>query len=147
MRRGLAAAVALLAAGMLVAQQAPDYTIGDNPFQAEYPFALGQPVQLRAEVQGIRFDALTVVALDEVKSGAKVRCEVQLTGTGAPEKKATVSVVVLLEDAKGTGLDRLTLDGFKVKAAKPFDEKQRVTVAGDALGTATKVYVFIQLAF
>ncbi|MFI5143205.1 MAG: hypothetical protein ACHQQS_10860 [Thermoanaerobaculales bacterium] len=143
----LAAVAALLIAGTLGGQQTSGYPPGDNPFQAEYDFALGQPVQLHVDVQGVRFDALTVVALEAVKSGAKTRCEVQVTGTNAAEKRATVTTVLLLEDASGKGLDRLTLEAFKVKPAKPIEEKQRLTVAADSLSSATKVYVFVQVSF
>lgn len=147
MQRVLAAVVALLIAGTLGAQQKSGYPTGDNPFQAEYDLALGKPVQLRVDVQAVRFDALTVVALQEPKSGAKVKCEVQLTGTGAADKKATVTAVLLLEDASGKGLERLALAAFKIKPGKPFEEKQRFSVAADSLSAAEKVYVFVQVAF
>jgi len=146
MQRVLAGVAALLLAGAGGAQEAPTYPAGDNPFQAEYAFELGKPLQLHVNVLGINFDTLTVVALQEVKVGTKVKCEVQFTGAGAAEKKATVTSVLLLEDASGRGLERLTLDTFKVKPGKPFDEKQKLSVSAESLSGAAKVYVFVEVA-
>ena len=55
--------------------------------------------------------------------------------------------VLLLEDADGKKLERVTLDPFRAKAGKDFQERQKVFVGGDALTGARKVYLFIQVAF
>ncbi|HUK11989.1 MAG TPA: hypothetical protein VLW17_01705 [Thermoanaerobaculaceae bacterium] len=145
MGRVIAAAATILVASAALAQEPTGYAPGENPFQAEYAFGLGRPIQLRVEVLGVRFDAVTLSALDEVKPGAKVKCETLFTGTNAGDKKATLTMVLLLEDADGHNLERLTLDSFKVKAGKPYEERQKTQVSGDALAATAKVYVFVRV--
>lgn len=145
MRRVIAGMAMLLVTGVLHAQEPSGYSPGDNPFQADYAFALGRAIQLRVDVQGARFDAVVANALDEVKAGAKVKCEIQFSGSNAGEKKIALTMVLLLEDAEGKGLERLTLDSFKVKPGRTFDDRQKLTVSGDALAAAAKVYVFIRV--
>ncbi len=147
MQRVLAGVAALLLAGVGGAQEPSGYPSKENPFGADYAFELGKPIQLHVNVEGVSFDSVTVVALQEVKAGTKVKCEVQFSGAGAAEKKATVTSVLLLEDATGKGLERLTLDTFKVKPGKPLDEKQRLSAGAESLSGATKVYVYIQVVY
>lgn len=123
-------------------------TPAENPYQAEFDFALGRAIELRVDVLGVSLDTITVTARGEVSPGSPAKCDVQFTGSNAGEGKATVSTVLLLEDATGKGLDqgRLTLDDFKAKAGKPFDEKQVITIPGAALTQAAKIYVLVEVA-
>jgi hypothetical protein len=147
MRRITAIVVAMLITGTLAAQKSSDYTTAENPFQNEYHFDLGHPLTLHVDVQGVRFDSVTVTAASEVTSGTQIRCDVELVGSSVAEHKATITAVLLLEDATGTGLQRLTLDPFRVKSGRSFDEKQRLPVDADHLTGASKVYVFIEVTF
>ena len=137
----------VLIAALAFAQAGIGYVAADNPFQNDYGFALGKPIAMRVNVQGLLLDTLTVVALGEVRSGEKVKCEVSVVGSNEAEKKATVTAVLLFENAEGKGLERLTLEQFKAKPAKAFDERQKVSITGDTLRAASKVYVFFQIAF
>jgi hypothetical protein len=146
-KRATFALAATLIVGLAAAQPGPDYAPADNPFQRDYAFTLGQPVELRVEVEGVRFDHITVTAPDEVRAGESVKCEVQVVGSSVAKKKAKLTPVLLLEDRDGRGLERITLDPFKVKTGRPFDETQKATVSGDALLGASRVYVFVQVEF
>ncbi len=147
MRRLVFALVAALVAGASVAQETPTYAKGENPYGGEYPFAPGQPVALRVDVQGVRLDTLTVTPLGEVRPGEKVKCEAVLAGSNSLDKKATLTAVALLEDADGKSLEKIPLEAFKVRSAREFQERQKVTVEGDALAAARKVYLFVQVDF
>jgi hypothetical protein len=148
MRRVMVVLTAALVVSLASAQETPVYSPGENPFQGDYGFTLGRAIQLRVDVQGVRLDAVTVAALEEVKAGGKVKCEVQLTGSNTGEKKASLTAVLLLEDADGKGFQPpLKLDPFKVKSGRPFDEKQKVEIPADTLAGAAKVYIFVQVAF
>ena len=136
---------ALVIAGLAVAQEG--YAPAENPFQADYAFRLGEPITLRVEVLGVRLDTFTLTAQQEVRAGETVKCQAQLVGSSVAEKKATLTVVLLLEDARGNNLGRVPLELFKAKPGKAFDEKQKVTAEGDALTGATRVYLFVQVAF
>ncbi|HVN77250.1 MAG TPA: hypothetical protein VMT19_13110 [Thermoanaerobaculaceae bacterium] len=147
MRRVIFALVFALVAGTLCAQEAPVYARGENPFQGDFPFALGQPINLNVDVEGVRLDAVTVSARGEVRAGEKVRCETLLAGNNTTDKKPTLTMVLLLEDADGKALEKVTFDQFRAKAGKEFQERQRVVITGEALAAAHKVYVFVQIAF
>ncbi len=147
MQRVMFAFAAVLVAGLGFAQEGPPYTPAKNPFQGEYAFGAGRPVELWVDVEGVRLDAVTVSPIQSERPQERVQCDVQLTGNSAAKKKASLTTILLLEDAKGRGIEKIQLVPFKVKAGKPFDEKQRLTVGGDALAGAMKVYVFVQVGF
>ena len=147
MKRVLFALGATLVAGFAFSQATPTYAPAENPFQGDYGFALGRPTELRVDVQGVRLDGITLVAQGEVRAGETVKCQVEVAGASVAEKKATLTVVLLLEDADGRNLERVMLAPFKVKPGKPFDEKQKVIAEGSTLTTAARVYVFVQVVF
>ena len=147
MRRVIFALVVALVSGALFAEESPTYTLGENPFQGDFAFTVGQPVVLRAEIQGVRLDSVTLSARGDVRPGEKVKCDVVVAGSNTTDKKATLTVVLLLEDADGKALEKVTLDPFRAKGSKEFQEQQKVTIAGDSLAGARKVYLFIQVAF
>lgn len=143
---GVACALAaLVIAGLAVAQEG--YAPAENPFQADYAFRLGEPITVRVEVLGVRLDTFSLTAQQEGRAGETVKCQAQLVGSSVAEKKATLTTVLLLEDANGRGLGRVTLGPFKAKPGKAFDEKQKVTAEGNALAGATRAYLFVQVAF
>jgi len=87
-------------------------------------------------------------AVGEVRPGQKGESARRfVAGSNTTDKKATLTAVLLLEDADGKKLERVTLDPFRAKAGKDFQERQKVFVGGDALTGARKVYLFIQVAF
>jgi hypothetical protein len=138
---------AVAVAGVALAQEGTRYTPADNPFQGEYAFGPGRPIELYADVGGVRLDTVTLNALQEIRPKESVRCEFQMTGNSVAKKKALLTTVLLLEDSTGRGIERVQLDPFKVKSGKPFDEKQRLDVSGDTLAAAMKVYIFVQIEF
>jgi hypothetical protein len=132
-------------AGLAGAQEG--YAPAENPFQADYAFRLGEPITLRVQVLGVRLDTFTLTAQQDMRAGETIKCQAQLVGSSVAEKKATLTVVLLLEDARGNGLGRVPLEPFKVKPGKAFDEKQRVTAERSALTGASRAYLFVQVAF
>ena len=147
MDRMMFALAATLVAGLAFAQGGPGYAPAENPFQGDFGFTLGQPTALRVDIQGVQLDGITLTAQGEVRAGEVVKCQVQVVGASVAEKKATLTVVLLLEDAEGRNLERVMLEPFKVKPGKPFDERQKLTAEGSALAAAARVYVFVQVAF
>jgi hypothetical protein len=146
MRRVMAALAVALLAGLAYAQDKPGgYATGENPFQGEFAFALKQPLDLRVDIVGMRFDSITVTPLGDIKPGEKMRCQVGAIGSNVGQKKASATVVLLLEDADGRALERVSFDPFKVRSGRAFDEQQKLLVSGDALAATARVYVFISI--
>ncbi len=141
---GAVAGCCLLAASM-AAQETTTYQPTDNPLQGEYAFAYGEPVTIMAAAGGMGFDSITISPQDEVRAGDTVRCEVLVQGRNLSDEKLTVSIVMLLEEESGAGLERVTVDPFRVRGSRTFEETERVRVTGDALLAAAKVYVFAQV--
>ncbi len=144
MRVFVAVGASILVAMTAAAQETPAFKVSENPYQEELPFAVGQPVRLLVDVDGVRFTTLTVTPRGETKGG-EVTCEVSLDGTNQRPGKVEVSGVLLLEDARGKGIERLPLEAFKAKGGKDFNESFRVSLRAETLQAAERVYVFLEL--
>ena len=145
--RRMVSVIAVTVFAVLASAQDAAYTPSENPFQNEYDFSLGRVIELRADVQGVRLDAISLVAVETVQAGKPIQCEVELLGNNLSSGKVEVSAVLLLEDAASKGLQggRVLVDAFKVKSGKAFAQKQVVQVPGEVLTQSSKVYVLIQL--
>lgn len=145
--RRVVSLIALTVFAALASAQEAAYTPSENPFQNEYEFSPGRVIELRADVQGVRLDTLSLVALEPAQTGKPVRCEVELAGNNMSSGKVEVSAVLLLEDTNSKGLEggRITMEGFKVKAGRAFAQKQAVLVPDGILSQASKVYLLVQL--
>jgi hypothetical protein len=141
--RGAMGAIALALAVPVLAQETGGYAAGENPFQGEYPFAAGQPISLKVTVEGVNLDTLTLAP--EPASGDTVSCPVTFDGSNQGSGKVTVTAVVLLEDAKGKTLERLTMAQFRVKSGRPFSRREAITVQAASLTAAAKVYLFVKV--
>ncbi|MGC8916534.1 MAG: hypothetical protein ACP5NF_06100 [Thermoanaerobaculum sp.] len=127
------------------AQEEPSYRSGENPFQDEYQLKLGEPVKLYVDIEGTRFAELTIVPRGNVEPGKNVKCQVLMTGARVGSGKVEVLPVFLLEDGSGKSLERVTPPPFKVRGKRPFEYKETVTVGGDSLAAAAKVWVFLEI--
>ena len=146
MRRPCMALAVMCIAGGAFAQEAPSYTPSDNPFQGDYHFAAGQPITFHIDLVGVHLDDLTVKALDEPPKDGRINCDVTLTGSGAADHKTELTVVLLFEDANRSGIERISLEAFKVKKEKSFHETQRMSIGVDTMNAAKRVYIFVQAA-
>jgi hypothetical protein len=145
--RRVVSLIALTVFAVLASAQEAAYTPSENPFQNEFDFSPGRVIEIRADVQGVRLDLISLVALEPVQAGRPINCEIELTGNNLSSGKVEVSAVLLLEDATSKGLQggRILVGAFKVKSGRTFAQKQAVQIPGDVLAQASKVYVLIQL--
>jgi hypothetical protein len=134
-----------LTAGGAFAQEEPAFKPGENPYQEELPLTLSEPVKLYVEVEGTRFAELTLAPQGPVEPGKSVKCEVVLTGSRVASGKAEIVPIFLLEDSNGKSLERVTPSRFKVKGQRPFEFKDSVSVSGQALSQAAKVWVYLEV--
>lgn len=141
----VAAVVLLVGAAAASAQDTGAYSRVANPYQAEFPFELGQPVEPRVELGGILMSQVVLTARGDVEAGRPVKCSVVVRGTGAAEARATLRLILLLEDDESRGLEKVVVDPFRIKAGKPFERDETVRIEGDALLGASKVYLFAEV--
>lgn len=148
-RGGVALAASLLAA-LLAAQEANEapqqsYTQADSPYMVELDFSLAAPVDIFAEIGGVRVDRVRLDPLGAVEEGAAVRCQVTASGSHTGGPRPTVTIAMLLEDGDGKGLERVRMAEFRPNRGRPFEEAQRLSVHGSALLAARKVFVMIEI--
>jgi len=129
------------------AQEAPAFAPSSSPFQNEYELTLGSPVDVRVDIVGVRVATLTVTPAAEVQRGESIRTEFAIAGENSAADRASVSAVLLLEDAEGRSLERVTLEPFRVRGERSFDERQTLRVSGDALAVSAKIYVLFEVTF
>lgn len=141
--RGAMGALALMLAVPVVAQDQSSYTAAENPYQAEYTFVAGQPIVLKVQIQTVAFDTLTVTP--EPASGKTTTCTVNLDGANQGDGKVTVTGVLLLEDANGHALERLTMAPFKVKSGRPFARSESLDLQAATLTAAVRIYLFLKV--
>lgn len=127
------------------AQEEPPYKPGENPYQDEFAFKLGEPIALYVEIEGTRFAQLTITPQGNVEPGKNVKCQVVMTGARVGSGRVEVLPVLLLEDQNGKSLDRLTPAPFKVRGERPFEYKDTITVSGDSLAASAKVWVYLEI--
>lgn len=144
-RLGAVVLVFIANIGLLWAQEQQTFRPGENPFQEEFTLTLGQPIKLYVEVEGTRFAELTIAPQGNVEPGKNVKCQVLMTGTRVAAGRAEVVLVLLLEDHNGKSLDRVTPPPFKVRGERTFEYKENVTVSGDSLAAAGKLWVYLEV--
>lgn len=147
--RRLVVVIALTFLALMTMAQEAAYAPSENPFQNEFDFSIGRVIPLRADVRGVRLDSVALMPAEAVEAGKPVRCEVELTGNNLTDGKVGIGTVLLLEDANSKGLagGRLQLEPFKVKAGRTFAQRLPVSVKGEVLMQAVKVYVLVQIDF
>lgn len=138
------AAIGLVGFATVAGAQSAYTPVGNN-YGAEFAFAPGRPIELRVEIEGVRFDTLAVIPSTGTDGDRPVSCEVAVEGSSVAARRSTVSVVVLLEDENSRGLDRIAMEPFRVKAEKPFAERQTLDVPAPSLRAALRAYVLLQV--
>lgn len=127
------------------AQEEPPYKPGENPYQDEFVFKLGEPIALYVEIEGTRFAELTITPQGNVEPGKNVKCQVVMTGARVASGRVEVLPVLLLEDQNGKRVDRLTPAPFKVRGERRFEYKDTITASGDSLAAAAKVWLYLEV--
>ncbi len=150
MHRGGAVLAAVLLAVPLAAQEADEvpqrsYIQADSPYMVELDFSLAAPVDVFVEIAGVRLDRLRLDPQGAVDEGTSVRCQVTATGSHTGGARPTVSIVLLLEDQDGKGLERVIMEPFRPGRGRSFDEVQRAPVPGSALLAARKIFVLVEV--
>lgn len=117
-----------------------------SPYQAEVDYTPGQLLELNLMIDGIHWTRFQLDAGDsaDFQAGHTSRVEAinSLENTGDHTQR--FSLVVLLEDANGSMLERLTLKPVKLSKGKYNTDRQRFKIADDVLMELAKIYFFAE---
>lgn len=148
MQRGvvLVIAITLFATGTVLAQGSQFRPV-DNPFQEGFDYEVGAPLAPNVEVAGLRWSLVRIATRGdrEVEAGKPNPVEITLEIENARANNASAQIILLLEDAQGTPLERLSLSTVKVPGGRFKSDVQKVKVEGDALLAMTRLYLFFEV--
>ena len=149
MQRKILLVAVLLIWGLVGVSTAQDgeYRSVDNPFQDEFDFTVNSNIEPLIEVDGIRWRrfGLHVKAGREIDSEKEVPVTVENDLLNTTGSSAKVMVIVLLEDAAGTPLDRVECTTISVGADRLKESVQKFKLHGAVLEATRKVYLFYEI--
>jgi hypothetical protein len=149
MQRKILLVAVLLIWGLVGVSTAQDgeYRSVDNPFQDEFDFTVNSNIEPLIEVDGIRWRRFGL----HVKTGREIDTEKDVPVTvendllNTTGNSAKVMVIVLLEDAAGTPLDRIECNAVSVGADRLKESVQKFKIHGAVLEATRKIYLFYEI--
>lgn len=147
-RKKLLVAVVLVwgLAGVATAQEG-EYRSVDNPFQGEFDFTVNTNIQPLIEVDGVQWRrfGLHIKAGREIEAGKDVPVTVENDLLNTTDNGTKVKVIVLLEDAAGTPLDRIECNTVSVGGGRLKESVQKFKLHGAVLEATRKIYLFYEI--
>jgi len=117
----------------------------DNPYQGEFPFTLGEPLEPGVSIDGVVWTGLRVAPQGKLRSGKAVKTQIELAFDNGTAGGVEILVVVLFEDEHGQNLDRVDLGSFSLAAGRNRRFRKKVKIQSDVLSAAKKVYLFCEV--
>ena len=119
----------------------------DNPYQEDIAYDLGDTVYPHVDVEGLRWQSLTIDVGDGELIAAEQDVAVEISievenRTGSSER---VLVILLLEDADGGPLDRIEMKPFKVAGERRKERRESTRLASEDLRATERVYLFFEV--
>ncbi len=149
MQRGvvLAMVLSLCASGTLLAQGST-FRAADNPYQEGFAYSVGQALAPNVEIDGVRWSLVRVAPRGDrpIEGSKSNQVEITLELENVSGSAASAQIVLLLEDAGGSPLERISLDAVRVPSGRVKSEAQRTRVEGDALLATARLYLFCEIA-
>jgi hypothetical protein len=129
------------------AAQDGEYRSVDNPFQGEFDFTVNSDIEPLIEIDGVRWRrfGLHVKAGREIDTEKDVPVTVENDVLNTTGSSAKVMVIVLLEDAAGTPLDRVECKTVSVGSDRLKESVQKFKLHGAVLEATRKIYLFFEI--
>jgi hypothetical protein len=127
-----------------------EYRTAQGAFGDEYQYTMGQELNPKLEINGVRWDLLRVRLRkpdDELEPDKPVDVIVDLGFENTTDSRATIAVVLLFEDETGRKLgERLVCDQERLRgeSSKVFDQKHEVTY--EMATETTRVYIYCEIS-
>jgi hypothetical protein len=140
--------VAFIGWGSPVLAQDMEYSVASGAFQDEYDYRVGEELNPRVDIDGLRWVLLRLVPKKEgrIPRDEDVEVIVYLGFQNGSDSKKRAEVIIMLEDENGNKVgDRIQLKEVKIGKGddKVFDQK--LEIAGSALIAVRKVYVLCEV--
>ena len=149
MRRKILLGVVVLAWGLagVAAAQDGEYRSVENPFQEEFDFTVNSNIRPLVEIDGIRWRrfGLHVKQGRAIESGKEIPVTVEIDLFNTTTNGAKVKVIVLLEDAAGTPLDKIDCNAVSAGSDRLKESVQKFKLHGAVLEATRKVYLFCEI--
>lgn len=126
-----------------------EYRTALDAFGDEYPYSIGQELNPRLEISGVRWNLLRVRPRKpdrEVEPGDSVDVIVDLGFENTTGSRARIVVVLLFEDESGRKLgERVVCDEERLRggSSKIFDQKHEITA--EMLLNTAKMYIYCEV--
>jgi hypothetical protein len=126
-----------------------EYRTALDAFGDEYSYSIGEDLNPRLEINGIRWNLLRVRPRkpdEEVEPGESVDVVIDLGFENTTGSRARISVVLLFEDEAGHKLgERLICDEEKLRGdtEKIFDQKHEIT--SEMMLNTAKMYIYCEV--
>ncbi len=129
-----------------VAQETPP-RVGDNPFEEEFDYRVGDQLELNVSIDGLVWRLFTIDGGDPADhtSDKEVRTEIGLEAENSTNSSLTLTIILLLEDPGGNQLQRVELKSFKVSGGRLKQDVQKIRINGAVLAEMGKIYFFAEV--
>jgi len=140
----------LVVAGLVAAAGSPtaqEYETSSSPYQGDYAYTIGQDLSPNVEIDGVRWRGLRIAPKSdrELPSGKAVKTEIVFDFENTNTGDATLTVVILFEDAQGNSLDRIECDPERVPDGESREFLQKYKIQGDVLRSTENLYLFCEV--
>lgn len=145
--RTLALAISFLAVVVPASGQEDDVRQAESPFQEGFDYTVGDDLDPRVEVDGLRWTRVAVSPRGdrEIVEGEEVPVFVHLNFENRSEYSREATVILLFEDNLGRPLQRLPCDNVRVGGGRTKEDRQKLKVDGDVLLATTHLYLYCEV--
>jgi len=119
----------------------------DNPYQEDLPYRIGSDLVPGIEVEGVRWERVSVATKDggTPEAGSDHPVVVELEFNNQQRAGVDLTVVLLLEDESGGELQRLACPEYRLGGNKTKVFRPKFSVSGDDLLATRNMYVFCRV--
>lgn len=141
--------VVVAAAAVMSDAQDSDLRSVDNPYQEGFAYTIGSDLTPNVDITGLRWTLVKIAPRNdrEIEADKETPIEVTLEFENRAPDSAKAQVIILLEAADGSPLERITCDPVKVGDGRFKQDTQKHKLQGSTLLNATRAYLYCEVEF
>ena len=119
----------------------------ESPYQEEMPYRFGENLEPAIDIEGVRWQRARLKTKDgeAPEAGRQHTILAELEFDNQRRGGVTLTVVLLLQDENGGGLQRLASPEYRLGGNKSKVFKSKFTVSGDDLLATRSMYLFCRV--